>query len=72
MLYILSMIAELIKENSKFYFPFSRKFLSTVFTIDFETLADSPRKNQILTILGMIYENVSRQGRLIHKYGIEN
>ena len=38
MLYVLSVIAELIRENPKFYFPFTRKFLTTVFRIDYELL----------------------------------
>lgn len=38
MLYVLSIIAELIRENPKFYFPFTRKFLLTVFRIDYELL----------------------------------
>jgi len=70
MLYVLSVIAELIRENPKFYFPFTRKFLSTVFRIDYELLEKSPRRKDILAILSVIYENLSRQGRLVNKYGM--
>ena len=38
MLFILSLIAEMIKESPNFYFPFTRKFLLTVFEIDNESL----------------------------------
>jgi hypothetical protein len=55
MLYVLSIIAE-------------RKFLLTVFRIDCELLQNSPRRNDILAILAVIYENLSRQGRLVNKY----
>jgi hypothetical protein len=72
MLYVLSIIAELIRENSKFYFPFTRKFLLTVFRIDDELLVNSPKKKDILAILAVIYENLSRQGRLIAKYNVTN
>jgi hypothetical protein len=70
MLYVLSVIAELIRENPKFYFPFTRKFLSTVFRIDYELLEKSPRRKDILAILSVIYENFSRQGRLVNKYAM--
>jgi len=72
MLYVLSLIAELIRENPKFYFPFTRKFLLTVFRIDYELLENSTRKKDILAILAVIYENFSRQGRLVNKYSMTN
>lgn len=71
MLYVLSVIAELIRENPKFYFPFTRKFLLTVFRIDYELLQKSSRSRDILAILSVVYENFSRQGRLVHKYSME-
>jgi hypothetical protein len=70
MLYVLSLIAELIRDNPKFYFPFTRKFLSTIFRIDYELLQNSPRRNDILAILSVVYENFSRQGRLVNKYNM--
>lgn len=70
MLYQLSIIAEIIRENPKFYFPFTRKFLQTVFRIDYELLEQSARKKDILAILSVIYENFSRQGRLVNKYSM--
>jgi hypothetical protein len=72
MLYVLSIIAEIIRENPKFYFPFTRKFLMTVFRIDYELLQNSTRRNDILAILSVIYENFSRQGRLVNKYNMTN
>lgn len=72
MLFILSLIAELLRNDPKFYYPFTRKFLITVFTIDSELLQGSPLKNDILAILAVIYENLSRQPKLIHKYNIES
>jgi len=72
MLYVLSLIAELIRENPKFYFPFTRKFLLTVFRIDYELLEKSSRRRDILAILSVIYENFSRQGRLVNKYDMTN
>jgi hypothetical protein len=68
MLDVLSIIAELIRDNPKFYFPFTRKFLLTVFRIDYELLEHNARKKDILAILAVIYENFSRQGRLVNKY----
>lgn len=70
MIYVLSIIAELIRENPKFYFPFTRKFLVTVFRIDYELLEKSSRRRDILAILSVIYENFSRQGRLVNKYNM--
>lgn len=70
MIYVLSLIAELIRENPKFYFPFTRKFLQTVFRIDYELLQRSNKCRDILAILAVIYENFSRQGRLVNKYSM--
>jgi len=71
MLFILSLIAEMIKESPDFYFPFTRKFLLTVFEIDNESLQSAPFKNQILAILSVVYNNLSLQGRLIKKLNVE-
>jgi hypothetical protein len=55
MLYVLSLIAELLRNNNKYYYPFTRKFLITVFSIDAELLHKSSIKKQILAILAVIY-----------------
>ena len=44
----------------------------TMFRIDNELLLKSPKKKDILAILAVIYENLSRQGRLVNKYNITN
>ena len=67
MMYVLSTIAELIKECPKINFPFNRKFLQSVFLIDEELLEASPYRKQILAVLGVIYENASRQAKLLKK-----
>lgn len=72
MLFVLSVIAELLRNNPKFYYPFTRKFLLTVFSIDADLLQNSPIKKDILAILGVIYENLSRQPKLVSKYAIES
>lgn len=70
MLYSLSVLAELIRENPKVYFPFTRKFLSNIFLIDEQCLNASPHKRNILAILGVLYENLSRQLKLLEKYSM--
>ena len=70
MLFILSLIAEMIKESPKFYFPFTRKFLLNVFQIDNEQLEFASHRSQILAILAVIYHNLSLQGRLVNKLGV--
>lgn len=72
MVHVLSLIAELLRNNQKYYYPFTRKFLITVFSIDAELLHKSPMKKQILAILAVIYENLSRQPKLVTKYAIES
>ena len=72
MLHVLSLIAELLRNNQKYYYPFTRKFLITVFSIDADLLHKSPIKKQILAILAVIYENLSRQPKLVTKYAIES
>lgn len=44
----------------------------TMFRIDNELLINSPKRKDILAILAVIYENLSRQGRLVNKYNITN
>lgn len=44
----------------------------TMFRIDNELLIKSPKRKDILAILAVIYENLSRQGRLVNKYNITN
>ena len=68
MIYSLSVIAELIRENPKVYFPFTRKFLNNMFLIDSECLLASPHRRDILAILAVIYENLTRQVKLLQKY----
>lgn len=43
-----------------------------MFRIDNELLIKSPKRKDILAILAVIYENLSRQGRLVNKYNITN
>ena len=44
----------------------------TMFRIDKELLIDSPKRKDILAILAVIYENLSKQTRLVNKYNITN
>lgn len=44
----------------------------TMFRIDNELLIKSPKRKDILAILAVIYENLSRQGRIVNKYNITN
>ena len=67
MVHVLSLIAELLRNNQKYYYPFTRKFLITVFSIDAELLHKSPMKKQILAILAVIYDKLSRQPKLVTK-----
>lgn len=71
MLFVLSVIAELLRHNPKFYYPFTRKFLITLFSIDASVLEQSPLKSHILAILSVIFENLSRQSKLVSKYGMQ-
>ena len=67
----LSILAELIKLNPKVYFPFTRKFLNNLFLIDENCLLMSPYKQKILAILGVLFENLSRQIGLLAKYELK-
>lgn len=71
MVFVLSVIAQLLRNNPKFYYPFTRKFLLTVFSIDAELLEHSPIRDQILAVVAVIYENLARQPKLITKYSLQ-
>lgn len=68
MIYILSIIAMLIKEVPGFKFPFRIKFIKNFFLIDRELLEVSPYKNNIIAILGVIYENLSLQMKMMKTF----
>lgn len=71
MLFVLSIIAELMRAEPKFFFPFTRKFLLNVFSIDNELLEKCNYCSKILAILAVIYQNLSNQGRLMKKLNVE-
>ena len=72
MIYILSIIAMLIKEVPGFKFPFRIKFIKNFFLIDSELLEVSPYKNNILAILAVIYENLSLQMKMMRAFKMVN
>lgn len=55
MIFVLSAIAELIREAGKCDFAFTEKFLKNLFLIDGELLEESSFKDSILAILGVVY-----------------
>jgi hypothetical protein len=70
MLFVLSMIAEMIKQEPRLHFPFTRKFIINVFSIDRELLEQSTFKSRIIAILAVIYSNLSKQSRLVKKLDV--
>lgn len=52
---MLSIIAEILQQNPNFYYPFTRKFLLTVFSINVADLCASPIRSKILAVLSVIF-----------------
>lgn len=64
-LFVLSVLAEFIRQEAKFLVPFSREFLQKVFEIEIDSFSLSSERNQVLAIVGAIYNNLSKQSSLI-------
>jgi len=60
MIYILSIVAELIRENPMQVFPYSTRFIQSLLVVDLPVHDSLQQRNDVLAILGVIYENMSR------------
>jgi hypothetical protein len=67
-MYILSTFAELIKEAPPATLCIKKKFIQSLLLLDFEILEVSPAKKDILAVLGVLYEYISRQVRILKKF----
>ena len=70
MIFVLSLIAEMIKEVPKLKFPFTKKFVDKVFLLDQEFIKNSEHRKNIIAILSVLYENLSAQQAILKHYKI--
>lgn len=66
----LSAIAELIKEAPQLQISMKKKFLQSLLLIDGELLGVSPIKKNILAVLGVLYEFISKQVKALKKFDL--
>jgi len=66
--FILSTIAELIKEAPPVQLSLKKGFILSLLLIDSELVGASPIKRDILAVLGVLYECISRQIRVLQKF----
>lgn len=70
LLFVISLLAEVLRKNSSIKLPFSKKTVLGLLAFDPETLEKVKGKNQIMTVLAILLENMSKQGRLMVRLGV--
>lgn len=65
---LLSVIAELIKEAPQLQISMKKNFLQSLLLIDGELLGVSPMRKNILAVLGVLYECISKQSKALKKF----
>lgn len=65
---LLSVIAELIKEAPQLQVSIKKKFLQSLLLIDEEILSVSPIKKDVLAVLAVLYECLSKQTKALKKF----
>jgi hypothetical protein len=69
-LFVISLLAEILRKNSSIKLPFSKKTALSLLTFDSNTLDNAKGKYQIMMILVILTENMARQGRLMKRLGV--
>lgn len=70
LIFLLSLMAELARRREKAKLPFTKNILLAMLSIDRGTLKSSPYSCQIIRILAVLLENLSRQGKIARKLGV--
>lgn len=68
MLHTLSTIAQLIKEAPPAQLSLKRGFIQNLLLIDSEFVGASPMKQDILAVLAVLYQCISRHSRALQKF----
>jgi hypothetical protein len=71
LVFLMSLLAEISRKQEKVRLPFTRNIALALLSFDLNTIDESHKGNQILAILAVLLENLSRQGKAVVKLGVE-
>lgn len=70
LVFLMSFMAEIVRKNQKVKLPFTRKIVLAMLSFDSTTLKESGFGSQIIKILAVILENLTKQGKAAAKLGV--
>ena len=68
--FVLSLLAEIIRQNQDVRLPFTKNIVLSLLTFDYDNLKSIECRHQIVMIMTIIYENMARQGRQMVRLGV--
>ena len=69
--FVLSLLAEIIRQHQDVRLPFTKKIVLSLLTFDHDNLKSLECRHQVVMIMAIIYENMARQGRQMVRLGVE-
>ena len=71
MLFLLSLLAEITRQNNQVRLPFSKKTVLSLLNFDESAIFQIKGAHQIFMILMILFENMAKQGKLMVRLGVE-
>ena len=71
LLFLLSLLAEIVRQNSQVRLPFSKKTVLSLLNFDESVFMRTRGGHQIMMILLTLFENMAWQGKLMVRLGVE-
>ena len=71
MLFILSLLAEIVRIDNQIRLPFSKKTVLSILNFDECAILETKGGHQIMMILMIIFENMAKQGKLMVRLNVE-
>jgi hypothetical protein len=72
LIFIMSLMAEISRKSEKIKLPFTRKIVLAMLSFDENCLKESAYGPQIIKILAVLLENLTKQGKAAVKFGVES
>lgn len=72
LLFVMSLLAEIARRNQRVKLPFTRKIVQAMLSFDCQHLEHSHYRPQIITILAVLLENLSKQGKAAAKLAVHH
>lgn len=72
MMFVLSLLAEIVRQHQEVKLPFTRKIVLALLTFDLESFDQSEEGQQLLAILAVLLGNLAKQGKLVMRLKVEH